>query len=169
MVGFVAPCSLSLPLQSSPSPRVPGPFYSFVLCLSALMDLARRVPQSISHATQHSHKPSLHFGCFPSTVLGDLVRNTLKRSMRGLTFPAALSRPPFNTFDLFILWWLALQVSVARPSSKDIKNSKLYVTNLPDHFSQDQVVEVFEQVCVSGLFLSVLMDIIVVCRHDTIP
>ena len=36
---------------------------------------------------------------------------------------------------------------MARPSSKDIKNSKLYVTNLPDHFSQDQVVEVFEQVC----------------------
>lgn len=41
---------------------------------------------------------------------------------------------------------MASQVSVARPSSKDIKNSKLYVTNLPDHFSQDQVVEVFEQV-----------------------
>ncbi|CAM9498624.1 unnamed protein product [Scytosiphon promiscuus] len=38
-----------------------------------------------------------------------------------------------------------IKVSVARPSSKDIKNSKLYVTNLPDHFSQDQVVEVFEQ------------------------
>lgn len=35
---------------------------------------------------------------------------------------------------------------MARPSSKDIKNSKLYVTNLPDHFNQDQVVEVFEQV-----------------------
>lgn len=43
-----------------------------------------------------------------------------------------------------------MQVSVARPSSKDIKNSKLYVTNLPDHFSQDQVVEVFEQVCARG-------------------
>jgi len=47
-------------------------------------------------------------------------------------------------------------VSVARPSSKDIKNSKLYVTNLPDHFNQDQVVEVFEQVrgCLMNLFFS---------------
>lgn len=47
------------------------------------------------------------------------------------------------------------QVSVARPSSKDIKNSKLYVTNLPDHFSQDQVVEVFQQVCVCVCFLPI--------------
>lgn len=39
------------------------------------------------------------------------------------------------------------QVSVARPSSKEIKNSKLYVTNLPDHFNQENVVEVFQQVC----------------------
>lgn len=48
---------------------------------------------------------------------------------------------------MFFFFFLSWKVSVARPSSKDIKNSKLYVTNLPDHFSQDQVVEVFQQVC----------------------
>ncbi len=51
---------------------------------------------------------------------------------------------PNQSFGLSLA--VAPQVSVARPSSKDIKNSKLYVTNLPDHFNQDQVVEVFEQV-----------------------
>ncbi|CAM9195582.1 unnamed protein product [Choristocarpus tenellus] len=38
-----------------------------------------------------------------------------------------------------------IKVSVARPSSKDIKNSKLYVTNLPDNFTQDDVIQAFEQ------------------------
>ncbi|CAM9681015.1 unnamed protein product, partial [Discosporangium mesarthrocarpum] len=38
-----------------------------------------------------------------------------------------------------------IKVSVARPSSKEIKNSKLYVTNLPDSFAQEDVIQAFEQ------------------------
>ncbi|CAM9373666.1 unnamed protein product, partial [Phaeothamnion confervicola] len=36
-----------------------------------------------------------------------------------------------------------IKVSIARPSSKDIKRSKLYVTNLPHGFGKDEVTQLF--------------------------
>lgn len=39
-----------------------------------------------------------------------------------------------------------IKVSAARPPSDDIKNCKLYVTNLPRHFGELEVIALFSQV-----------------------
>jgi len=39
-----------------------------------------------------------------------------------------------------------LKVSLARPPSMEIRNCKLYVTNLPKEFTEKEVVELFSQV-----------------------
>lgn len=39
-----------------------------------------------------------------------------------------------------------LKVSVARPSSDEIRNCKLYVTNLPKEMTDQQVLDLFAQV-----------------------
>lgn len=40
-----------------------------------------------------------------------------------------------------------IKVSYARPASEDIKNCKLYVTNLPKDFGEADVIDLFQQVC----------------------
>lgn len=40
-----------------------------------------------------------------------------------------------------------LKVSVARPPSLEIKNCKLYVTNLPRDYSENEVINLFKEVC----------------------
>lgn len=39
-----------------------------------------------------------------------------------------------------------LKVSVARPASMDIRNCKLYVTNLPQTYNEREVIELFQEV-----------------------
>lgn len=39
-----------------------------------------------------------------------------------------------------------LKVSIARPPSLEIRNCKLYVTNLPKEFGENDVVELFREV-----------------------
>lgn len=39
-----------------------------------------------------------------------------------------------------------LKVSVARPPSLDIRNCKLYVTNLPKEYGEQEVINLFQQV-----------------------
>ena len=38
-----------------------------------------------------------------------------------------------------------IKVSVARPSTDDIRNCKLYVTNLPKNFKEEDVIKLFSQ------------------------
>lgn len=56
-----------------------------------------------------------------------------------------------------------IKVSAARPPSDDIKNCKLYVTNLPRHFGEAEVVALFSRVRVriSSRIRLLLMFIII--------
>lgn len=40
-----------------------------------------------------------------------------------------------------------LKVSIARPPSLEIRNCKLYVTNLPKEYGERDVVGLFQEVC----------------------
>ncbi len=40
-----------------------------------------------------------------------------------------------------------LKVSIARPPSLEIRNCKLYVTNLPKEYTEREVVSLFKEVC----------------------
>jgi len=42
-----------------------------------------------------------------------------------------------------------LKVSVARPASLEIRNCKLYVTNLPKDYSEGEVINLFKEVSAS--------------------
>jgi RNA recognition motif-containing protein len=44
-----------------------------------------------------------------------------------------------------------IKVSFARPPSDDIKNCKLYVTNLPREFGEGEVADLFQQVSVVSI------------------
>jgi len=46
----------------------------------------------------------------------------------------------------FIIGQKRLKVSFARPASEDIKNCKIYVTNLPKSFSEENVKDLFSDV-----------------------
>lgn len=46
-----------------------------------------------------------------------------------------------------------LKVSIARPPSLEIRNCKLYVTNLPKEFGEREVVNLFQEVCRVFFFL----------------
>lgn len=41
-----------------------------------------------------------------------------------------------------------LKVTIARPPSLEIRNCKLYVTNLPLHYSENNVIELFQDVII---------------------
>lgn len=46
----------------------------------------------------------------------------------------------------YILGHKVLKVSVARPPSLEIRNCKLYVTNLPKEFTEREVIALFKEV-----------------------
>ena len=46
----------------------------------------------------------------------------------------------------FLLGPKRLKVSLARPASEEIKNCKLYITNLPKEYTEANVVHIFKQV-----------------------
>jgi RNA recognition motif-containing protein len=53
----------------------------------------------------------------------------------------------------FITGHKKLKVSIARPPSLEIRNCKLYITNLPKEYSDREVVELFSQVSIIHTFL----------------
>ena len=40
-----------------------------------------------------------------------------------------------------------IKVSLARPACEDIRNCKLYITNLPKEYTEVEVLDIFRQVC----------------------
>jgi RNA recognition motif-containing protein len=46
----------------------------------------------------------------------------------------------------FIIDNKCLKVSLARPASLDIRNCKLYITNLPKDFIENDVIKLFQEV-----------------------
>ena len=46
----------------------------------------------------------------------------------------------------FLMGYKKLKVSLARPPSTEIRNCKLYITNLPKEFTEREVIELFSQV-----------------------
>jgi RNA recognition motif-containing protein len=46
----------------------------------------------------------------------------------------------------FLMGHKKLKVSLARPPSTEIRNCKLYITNLPKEFTEREVIELFSQV-----------------------
>lgn len=51
----------------------------------------------------------------------------------------------------FLMGHKKLKVSLARPPSTEIRNCKLYITNLPKEFTEKDVVELFSQVSPKSL------------------
>jgi hypothetical protein len=66
----------------------------------------------------------------------------------------------------FTLGHKLLKVSVARPPSLDIRNCKLYVTNLPKDYTEVEIISLFKEVseCYCSFF-SALSPRITVWRH----
>ena len=46
----------------------------------------------------------------------------------------------------FLMGHKKLKVSLARPPSTEIRNCKLYITNLPKEFTENEVTDLFSQV-----------------------
>lgn len=46
----------------------------------------------------------------------------------------------------FWMGYKKLKVSIARPACEEIKNCKLYITNLPKDYCEDDVIQVFQEV-----------------------
>lgn len=64
-----------------------------------------------------------------------------------------------------------LKVSVARPPSLEIRNCKLYVTNLPKEFGEREVINLFQEVSMAGcavvcgqVFMRLTCETVVVVR-----
>ena len=49
----------------------------------------------------------------------------------------------------FLMGHKKLKVSLARPPSTEIRNCKLYITNLPKEFTEREVLDLFSQVIVN--------------------
>jgi RNA recognition motif-containing protein len=63
------------------------------------------------------------------------------------------ARTAIQKLNGFTVEHKCLKVSVARPPSLEIRNCKLYVTNLPREYSEQDVVALFKEVSVrTGLF-----------------
>lgn len=54
-----------------------------------------------------------------------------------------------------------LKVSVARPPSLEIRNCKLYVTNLPKEFGEREVISLFQEVLFSHLELTFIEIVLI--------
>jgi len=55
------------------------------------------------------------------------------------------ARQAISKFNGFIIDQKCLKVSIARPPSLEIRNCKLYITNLPPHFTEADVIELFKE------------------------
>ena len=60
----------------------------------------------------------------------------------------------------FIIGHKKLKVSVARPASNDIRDCKLYVTNLPKEYTEQEIIELFSQVKISMILILVYCRIL---------
>ena len=51
-----------------------------------------------------------------------------------------------------------LKVSIARSPSEDIRNCKLYITNLPKDYGEQDVINLFSQVIVVLMLVAIIND-----------
>jgi RNA recognition motif-containing protein len=83
-------------------------------------------------------------------VVAKVVKDKLTRKSLGFGFVKFMreedAAAAIEAKNGFVMGHKKLKVSIARPPSNEIRNCKLYITNLPKEYTEKEVVDLFCQV-----------------------